>query len=97
MLQQVAAHIGASPDECFFWATHSGAELDLLVVRGRRRWAFEFKRSSAPTFTKSLRAAIDALQPARTFVIHAGDRSFHLREHVTAIAAGRLLEDLPVL
>jgi predicted AAA+ superfamily ATPase len=97
MLQQVAAHLGASPDECFFWATHSGAELDLLVVRGRRRWAFEFKRSSAPTFTKSLKAAIDALQPARTFVIHAGDRSFHLRERVTAIAAGRLLEDLPAL
>jgi predicted AAA+ superfamily ATPase len=97
MLQQVAAHIGASPDECFFWATHSGAELDLLVVRGRRRWAFEFKRSSAPTFTKSLRAALDALQPARTFVIHAGDRSFHLRERVTAVAAGRLLEDLPAL
>jgi predicted AAA+ superfamily ATPase len=97
MLQQVAARIGARPDECFFWATHSGAELDLLVVRGRRRWAFEFKRSSAPTFTKSLKAAIDALQPAHTFVLHAGDRSFHLREHVTAIAAGRLLEDLPAL
>ena len=95
MLQQVAAHIGASPEECFFWATHSGAELDLLVVRGRRRWAFEFKRTSAPTFTKSLNAAIDALQPARTFVIHAGDHTFRLHDRVTAVAATRMLEDLP--
>ena len=43
------------PDECFFWATHAGAELDLLVVRGRRRWGFEVKRTSAPTITPSMR------------------------------------------
>ena len=97
MLQQVAAHIGAAPDECFFWATHSGAELDLLVVRGRRRWGFEFKRTSAPTFTRSLKGALEALEPSRTFVIHAGDHTFQLHERVTAIAAARLLEDLPAL
>jgi hypothetical protein len=29
------------------WATHAGAELDLLVVRDRRRVGFEFKRTVA--------------------------------------------------
>ena len=95
MLQQVTARLGADPDDCFFWATHSGAELDLLVVRGRMRWGFEFKRSSAPTLTRSLTAALDTLQLSRAFIIHAGDHTFQLHERVTAIPAARLLEDLP--
>jgi hypothetical protein len=37
VLEQVVRRLDARPEECFFWATHSGAELDLLVVRGRRR------------------------------------------------------------
>jgi len=58
LLQQVVEHLGAAWEECFFWATHSGAELDLLWVRGRRRWGFEFKRTSSPRLTGSLRTAI---------------------------------------
>jgi hypothetical protein len=42
----VAHHLGASADECHFWATHQGAELDLLVVRGDTRRAFEIKRTT---------------------------------------------------
>src|SRR5690606_21979879 len=38
LLEQVIQHLGAHPDECFFWSTHAGAEIDLLVVRGKRRW-----------------------------------------------------------
>jgi triosephosphate isomerase len=38
-LAQVIARLRADPEECYFWATHQGAELDLLVVRGSRRRA----------------------------------------------------------
>jgi predicted AAA+ superfamily ATPase len=94
LLQQVVEQLGASADECFFWATHSGAELDLLWVRGRRRWGFEFKRTSSPKLTSSLRAAIETLGLQKVFLVHAGDKTFPVHKHVTAVAAARLLEDV---
>lgn len=94
MLRQVVQHLGAAPGECFFWATHSGPELDLLWVRGRRRWGFEFKRTSSPRLTRSLRASLEDLDPQRAFVIHAGEKTFPLHRKVTAVAANRVLEDI---
>ena len=94
MMRQVARVLDASPEECYFWATHSGPELDLLWVRGRRRWGFEFKRTSSPTMTRSLYAALEALDLQRAFVVHAGNKTFPLHRKVTAVSANRLLEDL---
>ena len=48
LLEVVIHQIGTSADECYFWATHTGAELDLLVSRGGRRDGFVFKRTTAP-------------------------------------------------
>jgi predicted AAA+ superfamily ATPase len=94
MLRQVVQILDAKPEECFFWATHSGPELDFLWVRGRRRWGFEFKRTSSPTLTRSLRAALETLDLQRAFVIHAGEKTFPLHRKVTAVAADRVLEDM---
>lgn len=70
-LEAVIARLGAKPDECFFWATHSGAELDLLVVRGRQRLGFEFKRTTAPAVSKSMRMALADLGLDQIAVVHA--------------------------
>jgi predicted AAA+ superfamily ATPase len=86
--------VGATADECHFWAAHAGPELDLLWVRGRRRWGFEFKRTSSPKLTSSLMAAIDTLNLQKAFLVHAGDRTFLLNTRVTAVSATRLLDDL---
>ena len=94
LLQQVTEWLGAEPEECSFWAAHSGAEIDLVWVRGRRRWGFEFKRTSAPALTRSLMAAVETLGLERAYVVHAGEKTFPLHERVTALAAERLLEDL---
>jgi len=94
LLQEITQHLRAAPEECYFWATHSGAELDLLWVRGRHRWGFEIKRTSAPTLTRSLKTALELLQLDKAFVLHAGERTFPLHERVTAISAARLLTDL---
>ncbi|MDP2957818.1 MAG: hypothetical protein Q8N53_15435 [Longimicrobiales bacterium] len=53
--------LGARREELFFWATHAGAELDLLVIRGSRRIGFEIKRTPAPTAPRSMRAAMETL------------------------------------
>lgn len=47
-LFQVARSLGARSRECYFWSVHGGPELDMLVVRGRQRRGFEFKRTDAP-------------------------------------------------
>jgi predicted AAA+ superfamily ATPase len=95
MLRQVTARLGAEPEECFFWAAHAGAEIDLLVVRGRKRWGYEFKRTSSPSLTRSLRTALEILRLDHAYLVHAGERSFPLHRRVTAVAAESLLDDLP--
>lgn len=95
-LRQTAQRLGALPQECFFWAVHSGAEIDLLWVRGRQRWGFEFKRTSSPALSRSLMSAVEELQLQRAFVVHAGEATFPLHKKVTALAVARLLDDLPV-
>lgn len=85
------------PDQCYFWATHSGAELDLLVTAGRRRYGFEIKRTTAPTLTPSMRSAWTDLRLTSLDVVHAGAETFPLARSVRAVAAGRLLEDVAPL
>lgn len=93
----VAARLRASRDECFFWSTHQGAELDLLVVRGRRRLGYEMKLTAAPTVTPSMRIAQADLRLDSLDVIHAGDATFPLARGIRAVALSRLLEDVPRL
>jgi predicted AAA+ superfamily ATPase len=96
-LGQIAQRLQVRAEECFFWATHAGAELDLLVVRGRRRWGFEFKRTSAPRITPSMRAALSDLKLSRLDLVHPGPESFPLGRRIRALALPRLLEDLEPL
>jgi len=94
VISQVATLLDVLPQECFFWRTHTGAEIDLLVVRGRKRWGFEVKRTSAPTITPSMRTALTDLKLQRLFVIHAGEHSFDMAKKIRAIALPHLLDEL---
>jgi predicted AAA+ superfamily ATPase len=96
-LDAVVRRLGVDRRECHFWATHSGAELDLLVVRGRRRWGFEFKRTSAPSVTRSMRTALEDLRLQRLDVVHGGPHSFALAPRIRAVAFSRLLDDVSPL
>ena len=94
LLHEVIQHTRAWPEEVFFWATHSGAELDLLIVRGRRKLGFEFKRTVAPKMTKSMHVAIEDLGLSSLTIVHAGKQTFPLDKKVQAVAASRLVQDL---
>ena len=89
--------LGARPEECFFWGTHAGAELDLLVVRGQRRRGFEFKYSSAPVLTPSMRIAVGDLRLDSLDVIHAGSEVFPLAERVRAVPLARISAEIEPL
>jgi len=97
VLDQVIRHLAARVDECFFWATHGGAELDLLVVRGQRRMGFEIKRTTSPQITSSMRYALSDLHLRSLDVIHAGETSFPMDKKIRAVAFRRLLQDIQPL
>jgi hypothetical protein len=91
---EVVRQLGARPDQCFFWATHAGAELDLVVVAGGRRLGFEVKLTDAPGVTPSIRAALLDLKLESLDVIHAGQKTYPLADRVRAVSLQRVLTDL---
>ena len=93
-LGEVVRRLAARPEECFFWATHAGAELDLLVVKGNRRLGFEIKRTSMPGVTKSMHVAAGDLRLDELVVVHAGKESFPLGPGFRAVALSGILEEL---
>jgi hypothetical protein len=80
--------------EAYFWATHSGAELDLLVFHQGRRIGFEFKYSECPSVTKSMRVALADLRLDHLYVVHPGKHTFPLAEQITATSLPALLKIL---
>jgi len=72
--------------DAFFWATHGGAELDLLVFDGQQRIGFEVKYADAPRTTRSMRVAIEDLGLDRIEVVYPGRASFFLDEDIHALA-----------
>ena len=75
----------AAPDEVYYWATHSGAELDLLLLKNGRRIGVECKRVDAPRLTPSMRAALEDLELEKLFVVYPGSLAYPIAEKVSAI------------
>ncbi len=84
-LEIVVRVLGARPEECFFWATHAGAELDLLIVKGGKRLGYEFKFTEAPALTPSMKIAFKDLRLDSLQVLHAGQDGFPLADGVRAV------------
>jgi predicted AAA+ superfamily ATPase len=72
-------------DEVFFWATHQGAEIDLILRRGDTLYGVECKRADAPRLTPSIRIALDDLKLKHVFVIYPGTKRFPLGRQVEAV------------
>jgi predicted AAA+ superfamily ATPase len=74
----------------FFWATQSGAELDLLVHSRGKRYGIEAKYADAPRIGRSMRVALDDLRLERLWVVHPGSESYALDDRVHAIGVADL-------
>jgi hypothetical protein len=79
-------------DDAWFWATHQGAEIDLLLRRGDRILGVECKRADAPRITKSIRTAIEDLDLERVAVVYTGAQRFELSERVEVVPLDTLAE-----
>ena len=93
-IEAVTTRFGVRPEETFFWATHAGAEIDLVVVRGRRRLGFELKRTVSPRTTRSMHIALQDLRLESIDVVHAGEGTFPLAERIRAVALSEIWDCL---
>ncbi len=84
-LEEIIRKHEAYTDEAYFWATHQGAELDLLILKDNQRLGFEIKHSAAPKLTKSMRIAAEELQLDSLTVIYPGTIAYPLTENIHAI------------
>lgn len=94
IIENLVGVLGADARECFYWATHGGGEIDLIVRDGTSWRGFEIKRTSAPKATRSMHSALAELPLASIDVVHAGAQSFPLAKRIRAVAAERLLDDI---
>jgi predicted AAA+ superfamily ATPase len=69
-------------EECYFWRTHDGAELDLLVCREGKKVGFEFKYNELVKLTPSMRFALEDLKLEQLTVVTPGERSYLLSHKI---------------
>lgn len=89
-LEAAARAIGKRSEELTFWATHSGAEVDLFWQHGGKNLAVEVKYADAPRLTPSMKSALIDLKLDHLWVLYPGDRSYPVAEKVTALPLAQL-------
>jgi uncharacterized protein len=80
------------PDEAYFWGTHNGAELDLLLLKDGKRLGVECKRKDAPRLTPSMKIAMEDLGLDRLIVFYPGERAYPLAERIEVMPLIRLAD-----
>jgi predicted AAA+ superfamily ATPase len=71
--------------DAYFWATHGGAELDLMVLAGGKRYGFEIKYADAPGTSRSMQVALHDLALEHLWVVYPGQHKYALDERITAL------------
>ena len=79
------------PDEAYYWATHNGAELDLLLFKDGRRIGVECKRADAPVLTPSMRVALADLKLDRLYILYPGERTYSLGKRVEVMPLAKFV------
>ncbi|MDF3047892.1 MAG: putative superfamily ATPase [Candidatus Midichloriaceae bacterium] len=81
-LEEVIRRLNPDPDDCYFWATSNEAELDLMILKDGRRLGFEFKYSTIPKITKSMKIALTDLKLDKLTIIIPGSENFALTPQI---------------
>lgn len=91
-LEQLCSVLDLEPDETFFWGTHGGAEMDLIVERGGKRYGFEFKATEKPGVTHSMTIAQADLELEKVYLVYPGELSFPLRDKMETLGYAKIPE-----
>ena len=88
VIEQILSWAGER--NAYFWATHSRAELDLMVLAKGKRWGIEVKYQDAPTITKSMRMAMQDLKLERLWVVYPGPTGYPMDEKIECVSLAQL-------
>ena len=87
-VEQIAGVFGAG--SVYFWATHGGADLDVLVMRGGKRYGFECKLADAPGTTRSMRVALNDLGLEHLWVVYPGHEAYPLDDRISVLPVAEI-------
>jgi uncharacterized protein len=73
------------PGEVYYWATYSGAELDLMFFKGGKKYGIEFKFNEAPKLTKSMRIACDDLKLEHLWIVYPGEHTYPVEKNISVL------------
>lgn len=73
------------PGEVYYWATYSGAELDLMFLKGGKKYGIEFKFNEAPKITRSMRVACEDLKLEHLWIIYPGEHFYPVEENISVL------------
>jgi uncharacterized protein len=78
------------PSEAYFWATHGGAELDLLIFHKGKRYGMEVKFSEAPEITRSMQTALHDLNLSYLWVIYPGAEAYQVDKQISVLSLQKI-------
>jgi predicted AAA+ superfamily ATPase len=92
VIEEILAAV--QPDDAWFWATHQGAEIDLLLRKNGCMVGVECKRTDAPKITPSIRTALVDLELDKVVVVYPGDKRYKLADQVEALPLKELATEI---
>ncbi|WP_096893472.1 ATP-binding protein [Candidatus Scalindua japonica] len=93
-LEQVLILLNLREEESFFWAVHTGAELDLVFQRKGQLWGVEIKYNEAPGVTRAMKSALSELELKHMLVIYPGYDTYPMEKNITAVGLWKLKESI---
>lgn len=77
-----------------FYRTSSGEEIDLIIERGRKRLAFEFKASMSPKLSRGFPGTLTVLHPDHTWIVAPVSESYLKAPDITVSNIIGVLQNL---
>jgi len=91
-IEQILSVTGSS--NAYFWGTHAGAELDLLLLRNGKRIGVEIKYSDGPSTTRSMRSAMEDLKLDYLYVAYPGKEDYPLDKKISVMSLPSILAEI---
>lgn len=88
-MEEIIHRYAAYPDDCYFWGTQGGGELDLILLHEGKKLGFEFKRTAKPTVTKSMISALEDLQLDHLTIVTPINMTYPLGDRITVLGLDR--------
>ena len=89
-LEQLISILDLSPDDLFYYRTHGGTEVDLVVRHLGKMYGFEFKTTEKPSVTHSMTIAKQDLNLEAIYLTYPGSLTFPLRDGMWALGYDQL-------